>query len=234
MKQKNKNPSARVISPNNFHRLSSRCFFCFLHGTFCFNSTHQGPPDPPRLSSIHKICKFFPTATWNHRKTKCSHLISSDEIHWYLNWTTNHGDENHPALTQYFSCIGFHVIRSSFLTPWHFCLKIALPRASTHPSNCCYGSIIFVSSKMSLSIWTGKNPSFRISICWIYILIYANLQVLTGSHHISSSLHSSAFDVLREFGVSHGHEVASWKKNWILRLGEGLSCCCHVENCGSK
>lgn len=218
---KNKNPSAGVISPNN----SIDCrlvVFLFPSWDFLFQPYPAGPTRPTRLSSIHKIC---------HSSRPQHETIENGMFSSHLNWKTSHGDENHPALTQYFLCIGFHVIPSSFLTQWHFCLKIA-PNISIKLLLWIH-HLRFI-KKCPLSIWAGKNPSFRISIWWIYILIYANLQVLTGSHHISSSLHSSAFDVLREFGVSHGHEVASWKKNWVLRLGEGLSCCCHVENCGSK
>lgn len=127
MKQKTK------ILPEESSAMGRLVVFLFPSWDFLFQPYHpSGPTSPTKAEFNPQDLPFFPTATWNYRKRNV--IISSQAMRsiWYLNWKTNHGDENHPALTQYFLCIGFHVIRSSFLTPWHFCLKIALSQGPQH------------------------------------------------------------------------------------------------------
>ena len=85
---KNKNPSAGVISPDSFHRLSSRFFFVSFMGLFVStlpiraHQTHQGWVQSTRSA-------ILPDRNMKPSKTECSHLISSDEIHWYLSKLKN-------------------------------------------------------------------------------------------------------------------------------------------------
>lgn len=140
---KNKNPSGRVIRHG-----TSRCFFVSFMGLFVStlppiraHQSHQGWVQSTRSA-------ILPDRNMKLSKTECDHLISSDEIHlisklknkpWW--WKSSCLDSI--FFVHWFPCDSLFISDSmAFLFK-----DSSLPRASTYPSNCCYGSIIFVSSK---------------------------------------------------------------------------------------